>query len=473
MSLFDDIWGERQFYDLLEANDDDETLNLLRESPLVLKEDNIEEDKDTAIIYSEDQPSESMHSSFARARGDQEPGIQSMMPIGTKFEESVGNIQRSTTSLSLVQDPTTDSPGTSSQFYQNHSTFATMSPSSNTISNIERPPAVLERSSSLSTSFLSDKDNRHEHKHREDLSHSMMASRPSSRRREKNSIDIIIEEHNKKHAGKLGVTKANSKPLSPKVIQKKPIKRKGHKHSGSLERFKVECEAQYSGSGLSEIYQEYQLNHDETTQTWMFEEADSFQQMGQVQEVPQSVDSFQHMDQMGRIPPYSTSFQHMGQGMIAPLTHEVQQFNNHCQSLPSPQRFDTQQPSYSFQQMGHTFSDWGSYNFNYISALDEPHSPLFPERNLWEPRATDTLSNQSHDQFQMPAVQTQGFETQQYTTVRNENCTAASPSSLHEFFGSERGSGQSSESSTSPSFSPCQLQTDYTHRSETMQEWNR
>ncbi|TGO59798.1 hypothetical protein BCON_0041g00080 [Botryotinia convoluta] len=374
MSLFEDIWGERQFFDLLEANDDDESLNLPKENPLVLQEDNIEEDEETSMIYSEDQPSENMYSSYAR------------YPLFSIDLKAANGLKQ--TSLSLVQRPTIDSPGMPSQYYQNHSTYATMSPSLNTISNTIRQPAVLERSSALSFSFLSDKDNRHEYKHREDLSYSMITSRPSSRRREKNSIDVIIEEHNKKHAGKLGVTQANSKPLAPKVVQKKPTRRKGHKYSGSLEGFMVECQAQHSGSGLSEIYQEYQFDPDEPTQSWIFEEEDSFQQVGQAQEVSQSVDSFQHM----------------GQGMIRPFTQEVQEFNYHCQSLPSPQRINTQKPNYSFQQMGHTYYDWGSYPFNYISVLDEPHSPLFPERNLWASRATETLPNQSHYQFQMPAV---------------------------------------------------------------------
>ncbi|KAF7884868.1 hypothetical protein EAF00_010686 [Botryotinia globosa] len=490
MSLFEDIWGERQCFDLLEANDDDESLDLLKESPIVLQEDRIKEYEDTAMVHLEAQPSENIYSSSTRIGRDQEAQTRLIMPVGTNFNENVGNGQCSTTSLSLAQRSLVDSPGMPSQYYQNHSTYATMSPSINKISNIIRQPAVPERSSALSFSLLSDKDNRHEHRHREDLSHSMiaprhefkhrvdlshslMAPRPSIRRREKNSIDKIIEEHNKKHAGKLGVTQANSKPLAPKVIQKKPTKRKGNKYSGSLEGFMVKCEAQYSGSGLSEVYQEYQLDHDESTQCWMFEEADSFQQVGQAQEVPQSVDFIQYTGQMGEITPNATSFQHMGQGMIGPLTHQVQQFHSHCQSLPSSQLIRTQQPNYSFQQMGHTCHDWELYPFNHISVLDIPHSPLFPERNLWAPLATDTLSNQSHDQFRMPAVQTQGFETQQYMTVTNGNSATASPSSLHGFLGSERGSGQSSESPTSPSFSPCEPQTGYTHRPETMQEWNR
>ncbi|TGO22539.1 hypothetical protein BPAE_0164g00260 [Botrytis paeoniae] len=431
MALYEDILGEWHFFDLPEADNDDGLLNLPKESPIILPEDSIEEDEEVPMIYKEIQPSDN-------------------------------------TSLFLVQSPTIDSPGMPSQYYQNHSTYATMPPSFDTISNTIGQLAILERSSALAFSFLSDKDNRHECKHREDLSYSMMAPRPSSRRRDKNSIDMIIEEHNKKHAGKLGVTQANSKPLAPKVIQKKPTKRKGHKYSGSLEGFMVECQDQCSGSSLSGIYQEYQVDHDAPTPSWMFEEEYSFQQLGQAQKVPQSVDSIQHMGQMGRIHPNSTSFQNMGQGMIRPFMHEVQQFNYHCQSLPSPQRIDTQQLNYSSQQIGHTYYDWGLYPFNYISVLDEPHSPLFLERNLWAPRAAETLSNQSHYPFQMPAARIQGFETQQYTTARNGNCAAASPSSLYESFGSERGSGQFSESPTSPSLSPYQLQTAYTHRLKTM-----
>ncbi|KAK6609269.1 hypothetical protein H4I96_03200 [Botrytis cinerea] len=72
----------------------------------------------------------------------------------------------------------------------------------------------------------------------------------------------------------------------------------------------------------------------------------------------------------------------------------------------------------------------------------------------------------------MPAVQTQDFETQQNTTAIDGNYTTALPLSLHESFGSERRSGPSSESSwASPSFSPWQPQTDYTHRPENMQGW--
>ncbi|KAF7899204.1 uncharacterized protein EAF01_008417 [Botrytis porri] len=452
MAFYENIWGERQFFDLSEADNNDEFPNLWKEGPFVLVEDNIEEDEGTSMAYNKDQVSNNVYSSYSRETRDREAETQSIMPIDTEFEESVGNIPRSTTSLSLAQRPTIDSPGIPSQHYQNHSVYATMPPSFNTISNTIRRPDMLQRSSALSSSFSSDKDNRHEYKHREDVSYSMMISRPSSSRREKNSIDKIIEDHNKRHAGKLGVTPINSKPLASKVIQKKPTKRKGHKYSGSLEGFMVECQDQHSGSRLSGIYQEYQLDRDESTQSWMFEEQDSFQQMGQ----------------MEQILPTSTSFQHMGQKMI-----DLQWFNSHCQSLSLPQNTGTQQPIHSFQQIGHAYYDQSSYPFNYISVLDEPHLPLFPERNLWATRATDTSPNQSHYQFQMPAVQTQDFGTQQYTTVRNGYCATVRFPSLHQSFGSERGSGRSSESSTSPSLSPCQSQTCHTHSSEKVQEWNR
>lgn len=99
MSLFEDIWGERQCFDLLEATDDDESLNLLNESPFVLQKEKIGEDgedEDTAMIHFKDQPSGNMYSSFARVRRDQEASTQLILPIDTEFEESVGKIQFST-----------------------------------------------------------------------------------------------------------------------------------------------------------------------------------------------------------------------------------------------------------------------------------------------------------------------------------------------------------------------------------------
>ncbi|KAF7959876.1 hypothetical protein EAE96_001479 [Botrytis aclada] len=476
MEEFEDIWGDLQSFNLPEADDGNEFLNLPEENPLDLPEDKVKEDKDFSTIYKEYQSLDNVYSSFVRDGREQEAETQLTMsiPIDTKVDESIGNIQYPTASLSLDQYPTIDFPGMPSQYNQNYSAYTTMSSPFNRISNNIRQQPVLERSSALSLSSLSDQDSTNQYKHKEDSSYSMIASRPSSRRREKNSIDKIIEEHNKKHAEKLGVLQTISNLVAPKAIQKRPVRRKGHKYSGSLEGFKAERRAQHSRSRLSEVSRGYQFDHNEPIQSSMFGEEDSSQQLGQAQQVPQSVNSIQHMSQMGQIPLNSTSFQHMGQGMIRPSTEGVQQFDYHYQSPPSPQDMNIQQPNHSFQKMGHTQYDCGSYPFNYISVLHEPHSPLFPERNLWAPQATENLPNQSNHQFQMLATQTHDFETQQYTTMRNGNYATASPSPLHESFESERGSGQYPESSlTSPSFSPLQPQTDHTHSQEKMHEENR
>ncbi|TEY81863.1 hypothetical protein BOTCAL_0031g00090 [Botryotinia calthae] len=447
MESFEDIWGEMKF------------LNLPTEDLLVLPEDNTKEDEELSMIYKKDQPSDKIYFSYGRKQRGQEIEARSAVPIVTEVEKSIGKVQCSNqTSLSLAQYPTIASSGMPPRYEQNISTCETSSPPSNIFTDTIRQPAVLDRSSSLSFSVSSDRDNKYEYKYRKKLPSSTIKSRPSYPRREKNSIDKIIEEYHKKHAGKLGVGHANSKPLTSEVIQKKPTRRKGHKYSRSWEEHVVECQDQHSGSRTSEIHQGYRFNFDEQAQFQKFEEEDSFQQMGQV----------------GQIPPKSTYSQHMGQLMVNPFTQEVQQFNYNYQSLPPPPRISTQQPSLSFQQLGHTYYDWSSYPFNYTSVLDEPHSPLFPERNLWVPRATETLPDQLYYQFQMPAVQTQDFETQQNTTVEDGNHATALTSTLMESFGSERRSGQSPESSwTSPSFSPYQAQTDYTHRPENIQGWER
>ncbi|KAM0143751.1 hypothetical protein ACHAP3_001011 [Botrytis cinerea] len=469
MEPFDDIWGEKGFLTLSEADNDDEFHNLSTENLLVLPEDNIKEDEEFSMIYDEDQPSENAYFSYGRKEREQEAETLSVVPIVTEVEGTNGLKQ---TSLSLAQYPTVASSGMPPRYEQNNSTYATSSPPFNIFTDTIRQPTVPERSSSLSFSGLSARDNRHEYKHRKKVPSSTMKSRTSYPGREKNSIDKIIEEYHKKHAGKLGVGHANLKPLASKVIQKKPTRRKGHKYSRSWEGHVVECQDQRSGSRTSETPEGYQFDFDEKAQFQMAEEEDSFQQVGQAQKQHKSVSSFQQMGQMGQKSPKTTSFQQMGQAMDNLFTQEVQQFNYNYQSLLSPPSINAQQPSLSFQQLGHTYYDWNSYPFNYTSVLDEPHSPLFPERNLWIPREADNLPNQSHYEFQMPAVQTQDFETQQNTTVIDGNYTTALPLSLHESFGSERRSGPSSESSwASPSLSPWQPQTDYTHRPENMQGW--
>ncbi|KAK6609270.1 hypothetical protein H4I96_03201 [Botrytis cinerea] len=260
MELFDDIWGEKGFLNLSEADNDDEFHNLSTENLLVLPEDNTKEDEEFSMIYDEDQPSENVCFSYGRKEREQEAKTLSVVPIVTEVEGSVGKIQFSTTSLSLAQYPTVASSGMSPRYEQNNSTYATSSPPFNIFTDTIRQPTVPERSSSLSFSGLLARDNRHEYKHR---------------KKRENSIDKIIEEYHKKHAGKLGVGHANPKPLASKVIQKKPTRRKGHKYSRSWEGHVVECQDQRSGSRTSETPEGYQFDFDEKAQFQMAEEEDS------------------------------------------------------------------------------------------------------------------------------------------------------------------------------------------------------
>lgn len=96
MELFDDIWGEKGFLNLSEADNDDEFHNLSTENLLVLPEDNTKEDEEFSMIYDEDQPSENVCFSYGRKEREQEAKTLSVVPIVTEVEGSVGKIQFST-----------------------------------------------------------------------------------------------------------------------------------------------------------------------------------------------------------------------------------------------------------------------------------------------------------------------------------------------------------------------------------------
>ncbi|KAJ8070881.1 hypothetical protein OCU04_001240 [Sclerotinia nivalis] len=426
---------------------------------------------------------------------------------------------------SSVQCPTTMSPVISPSEIKQHPSSATKASSFSGISNTMGP--LFEPASSSPAPFLSAEDHRY---NQDDREISPLTPTPSIRQREKNSIDIIIEEHNKRMAEKAVTRKANSTLLGYNSIQKKTPVKKGHRYSGSLDESvgKFQTRPSYNHHGVPGSLnprQECQVNFDDQFQTQGFQEKGPSQQMGQIQQMqqgPSNLNSFQQMGQSQTIPPnldyfqqvshgkmysypqkhtssnteqqaqfqppaltqsqaspYSRfehqntpmstqSFQQLGQQMMNP---SIKRFYNrtvkregetsmqpkkwpvsHNQPLQLPRFMNPQEQYYSFQQMGHTQNNSGFSHINYRSILDEPHSPLFPERNSWTPRTNTNLHVQAHVQQQTPTVQEPQFGTQQHTNMSNGRSTTPFSSFPPSSFTSERNSDQPLESLLDPHF---------------------
>ncbi|KAF7868451.1 hypothetical protein EAF04_004983 [Stromatinia cepivora] len=560
MSFFEGTWEEEESFNLSEQ---DEFLNLPEGAFFNLQEDNKNKGDDLSITNSSDKslnmysPHEgdingmvlqgtidefevnSIKSDKTCTEGaepaETEVGSRLSMPVDTQFEKEVTRGQYFTATNSLIQSPTS----ISSAEIQRHSSSETKASSfsgvSNTMGSLLTPPSVLPGP------FLSAEDHRYSQNNREILS---PTPTPFIRQREKNSIDRIIEEHNKKMAEKAAAKKANSTLLGYSGIQKKTPVKRGHRYSRSLDESvgNAQTQAEYNHNGVPGSLaprQKCQVNFNDQFQTQGFQEKVSFQQMCQMQQGPSNLNSFQQMGQMQRIPPnldsfqqvshgkmYSypqkytssnteqqapcqpsavtqfqaspynqfehqnypmstQSFQQLGQQMMNPSIkrfynrdvkregeasmHPNQLDVSHNQPLQSPQFMNPQEQYYSFQQMGHTHNDLGFSHNNYPSVLDEPHVPLFPERNSWTPRTNTDLHCQAHNQWQTSAVQAPEFETQQQTNVgtpmSNSRSTISPPSFPPPSFTSERNSDQPSESPLDPPFprsSPGNI--DLTHR---------
>lgn len=96
MELFEDIWGEKEFLNLPEADDDDEFHNLSTGNLLVLSENSAKEDEEFSMIYDEDQRSDNVYFSYGRKETEQEAETLSGVPIVTEVEGSVGKVRFST-----------------------------------------------------------------------------------------------------------------------------------------------------------------------------------------------------------------------------------------------------------------------------------------------------------------------------------------------------------------------------------------
>lgn len=120
-------------------------------------------------------------------------------------------------------------------------------------------------------------------------------------------------------------------------------------------------------------------------------------------------------------------FKRMGEGtMSKPMERRLKfdprrQAPSHANQLSASQNRtrqslqlgNSQQQKHSFQQMGHLNDNLSLSPFNCTSVLDEPHTPLFPERTIWMSQARNTLREQSQNQRQTSNFPRQHLDIQQ------------------------------------------------------------
>ncbi|CAD6446976.1 8403fb7b-fded-4708-803e-45e28f99321d [Sclerotinia trifoliorum] len=425
---------------------------------------------------------------------ESEVGSHFFMPVDTRPEEEMKGGQCPKVPNSIVQSSDAILPVMSPPKVKQHSRSAAKASSFSRISNTMVPSFIPPSSSPVS--FLSAKNHSYNGDNR---GTSSSTSTRSTRQRAKNGIDRIIEEHEKRVAEKAAIRKANSNLPGYSGIQKKTPVKKGHRYSGSLDESLGRCQIEppynrhHVPVSLSP-QKECPVNVD-GSQAHGFQGRGPFQQidrMRQMQTIPPNLDHFEQFshgkmcsylknyansDTKQRAPfhrqlhastynrfelqktPISTqTFQQLGQQMMDPF---IGKFHNqsmnrereasvhpnewpvsHNQSLQSRQSMDPQEQNYSFQQTGHKQNNSGFSHINYSSILEEPHSPLFPERNSWMPQTNTDLHGQAYDQWQTSGVQESQFGTQQHTNMSSGRSTNPFPSLPPSSFTSEQNSGQ-------------------------------
>lgn len=256
-----------------------------------------------------------------------------------------------------------------------------------------------------------------------------------------------------------------------------------------------------------------------------FLENNNFHQMGQMQQSPAALGPFQQMGQNRMIPhrqnnrnirevshqpPVSTAnplsqhnYQH-SQSNMNPFQQRTQQGDNpsvdrvfapninrqasgygnhapvsHIQSFNSRQLMQPRLPNHSSQRMGQARHGSGPSALNHSAGYEEPHVPLFPERNSWEPPITNIIRGGANNRRQISVSQMQQFEAQQQANAGiSPQAFTHNPAAPNQFndwyttpidpfsptsFRHEANSDQFSQSMMANPFAPPPGQTSFTH----------
>ncbi|APA06110.1 predicted protein [Sclerotinia sclerotiorum 1980 UF-70] len=389
MSFSEGNWGEESF----DLSENDGFLNLPEGEFFNLFEDSTGKVDELSITNSEDKSSSNKYSSLEEdikgiilqgtvdklggnsvksntiSRGEAESiesevGSHLIMPVDTHLEEVMRGNQYCKVPNSLLQSLTTMSPVMSPSEIKQHSRSSAKASSFSETSNIMTP--LLEPSSSSPVPFLSAKNHRYNGDNR-----GTSSSTPtrSTRRRKKNGIDRIIEEHDKRVAEKAAAKKASSTLLGYSGIQKNTPSKKGHRYSGSLDESLGRCQIERSYNrhhfpGSLSPQNEYQVNVD-GWQAHEFQDRGRVQQMHQMQQMqrgPPNLNSSQQMDQIQAIPPNLDNFEQFSHGKMysdpqnyaTSNTEQQTPFNRQFQASHHGQFEHQKTPmsTKSFQQLG-------------------------------------------------------------------------------------------------------------------------
>ncbi|KAI9647338.1 hypothetical protein NHQ30_003723 [Ciborinia camelliae] len=493
MSFFDGTWGEPEFFDLPEYNNEE---NFKFSATKTKTEDQSIDNRPSPYNIDVDGSTskETANQFGVNLSKSDEAYTEMANPVEENLLQQADDLKQAT--LPLKQSPTVISSAVPSPDMQNSVISGGDFSSFHEISNTMQPPATP---SSVPYSLPQTRDHRHGN-----LNRKLLSPKPLTGKREKTSIDRIIDEHNKKMEEKAAARKAKSALINYAGIQKKAARRTGRKSSesqyGSISKTQNQSAFRYHGvPGLLGTRQEYQVNFNDPIQIQEFQEESSFQRMGQMQQITTVLDPFQQMGHIMmtpclqnyndsgaetgpkyQIPAVSANtqvnlnqFEHQNSQLVMNSLHQTGQpminpsmegvFNpeikkqasiyiNQCHASPSqslqlPQSMDSQIQNHPFQQMGQANENFDPSTSNHTVDFEKPHSPLFPERNFWMPRTSNILHGRAHNQWQMTAVQPQNFGTQQKTYVGTTTQIGIHNSAPANFF-------QMRDSSSPSSFSP-------------------
>ncbi|KAB8303554.1 hypothetical protein EYC80_004959 [Monilinia laxa] len=287
---------------------------------------------------------------------------------------------------------------------------------------------------------------------------------PKTGQRKKSSIDRIIEEHDRKSAERLAARKAHALRLGYKGIQKNAGDRNLHRSSRGQDEYVSNPQNRSTSRhhGVPEpmvARQAYHANLQDQLRAQELSESNTFLQMDQMQQSPAALDPFQQMSQnrmtphqqnyrntreASQQPPVGTasrpsrynhqnsqsnmnSFQQTSQQVIDPpmervftpnMNSQASGYGNHVpvshsQSFNSRQLMEPRLQNHSSQRMGQARHGSGPSALNYNAVYEEPHVPLFPERNSWEPPISNIIRGEANNRRQISVSQMQQFEAQQ------------------------------------------------------------
>ncbi|KAA8573811.1 hypothetical protein EYC84_005367 [Monilinia fructicola] len=438
MSFFEDTWGLPEFFD---PQEELEFLDLPDEDFFDIPADNNQELDALLTTNSEDQSinneslSEDLEVNRANVLGTREtlrvdPDAM-VYETHTEIEkletESAGPNTGSHSNIQ-VETQVQDSPvrAVNSQSLQQ------------TPSILEQPQTVISPSAlriaqdrSLSGAPISS--------HSSNSNTMLPPATPKIGQREKSTIDKIIEEHDRKTAERLEARKAHALRLGYKGIKKNAGGRNVNRSSGGQDEYiaNPQNRSMSRHPGVPEPIAARQTYHSHlqgsTPSSGIFGKqqfspngpnatiscsSGPFPANGSKQNDSSSTKQQKYKrgitsapTQQGDNPSVDRVFapninrQASGYGNHAPVSH-IQSFN-------SRQLMQPRLPNHSSQRMGQARHGSGPSALNHSAGYEEPHVPLFPERNSWEPPITNIIRGGANNRRQISVSQMQQFEAQQ------------------------------------------------------------